>query len=625
MVLAVADRVREQTTTTGTGTLNLDGAVTGFQGFVDGIGDTNTCHYCITDGVAWEIGIGTITDAAPDTLSRDTVIDSSTGGTKIDWAAGTKNVYVVLPGDQTRAQQALGVEVNVDVAAFSHVGSGGASHADVVAAGADGFMTGGDKTKIDGIENGATADQTDAEIKTAYENNANTNEFDDTEQSKLAGIESGATADQTGAEIKTAYEAEPSAFTDALFDKLNDMGVQWKVPCRLATQSNDSLSGLAARDGVTPIASDRVLVKAQTAAEDNGIYAAAAGVWSRTADADDNTNITSGMMVAVEEGTADVDTLWMMTQDAALTIGTTALPFAKVSFSAADQTKLDGIESGATADQTDAEVKTAYENNANTNEFDDAEQSKLGGIETLADVTDAANINAAGAVMETDFNANTVLAANSDNVPLPLTVALSRILGRKSTGNISAMTAAETRTIINVANGAEVNPALISQSEAEAGTATTERIFSALRVAQAIAALGGGSFTAGDRIFFQQTTPSTGWTKETNAIYDDAGIRLQTGAVTTGGTDAWSVTHNSSKQTDSHSLSAAQTGVHNHTERGGGTGNDSVCVLIRVCDSTSSSNASTSSSTANAGSGSGHTHTMQTDLKFAECSIGIRN
>ena len=68
----------------------------------------------------------------------------------------------------------------------------------------------------------------------------------------------------------------------------------------------------------------------------------------------------------------------------------------------ADKTKLDGIETGATADQTNAEIKTAYEANADTNAFSDAEQTKLSGIETSADVTDSTNVNAAGAVMESD-------------------------------------------------------------------------------------------------------------------------------------------------------------------------------------------------------------------------------
>jgi len=85
--------------------------------------------------------------------------------------------------------------------------------------------------------------------------------------------------------------------------------------------------------------------------------------------------------------------------------------------------------------------------------------AKLDGVETAADVTDAANVDAAGAVMESDFNADTILAANADNTPLPLAVAASRFLGRKSTGNIAAMTAAEARTILNVEDGSEITSA----------------------------------------------------------------------------------------------------------------------------------------------------------------------
>jgi hypothetical protein len=80
-----------------------------------------------------------------------------------------------------------------------------------------------DGTKLDGIEANATADQTDAEIKTAYENNADTNAFTDADHTKLDGIEANATADQTGAEIKSAYEAvaDTNAFTDAEKTKLS--------------------------------------------------------------------------------------------------------------------------------------------------------------------------------------------------------------------------------------------------------------------------------------------------------------------------------------------------------------------------------------------------------------------
>ena len=86
----------------------------------------------------------------------------------------------------------------------------------------DGRDVAADGTKLDTIENGATADQTNAEIKTAYEANANTNEFSDAEQTKLAGIETGATADQTAGEIKTLYESnsDTNEFSDAEQTKL---------------------------------------------------------------------------------------------------------------------------------------------------------------------------------------------------------------------------------------------------------------------------------------------------------------------------------------------------------------------------------------------------------------------
>lgn len=76
---------------------------------------------------------------------------------------------------------------------------------------------------------------------------------------------------------------------------------------------------------------------------------------------------------------------------------------AEGAFADGDKTKLDGIETGATADQTGAEIKVAYEAQANTNVFTDAEKSKLTGIETAADVTDTANVTAAGALMDSEL------------------------------------------------------------------------------------------------------------------------------------------------------------------------------------------------------------------------------
>ena len=100
MALIINDRVKETTTSTGTGTINLAGASTGFQTFVGAIGTTNTTYYCITmqsGSTEFEIGIGTVTDASPDTLSRDTVLESSNSDNKVDFSAGTKDVFCTYP------------------------------------------------------------------------------------------------------------------------------------------------------------------------------------------------------------------------------------------------------------------------------------------------------------------------------------------------------------------------------------------------------------------------------------------------------------------------------------------------------------------------------------------------
>lgn len=78
-------------------------------------------------------------------------------------------------------------------------------------------------------------------------------------------------------------------------------------------------------------------------------------------------------------------------------------------------------------------------------------------VEDGADVTDATNVNAAGAVMEADYDANTILAATSDDTPAALTVPVQTLVGRITAGNIDALTPAEVRTLINVEDGADVS------------------------------------------------------------------------------------------------------------------------------------------------------------------------
>jgi hypothetical protein len=99
MAIMLGDRIKETSISTGTGTINLDGPVSNFRGFVSGIGTGNPCYYTIVHQTVaeWEVGIGTVTDAAPDTLSRTSVLASSNAGALVNFSAGTKDVFVTIP------------------------------------------------------------------------------------------------------------------------------------------------------------------------------------------------------------------------------------------------------------------------------------------------------------------------------------------------------------------------------------------------------------------------------------------------------------------------------------------------------------------------------------------------
>jgi hypothetical protein len=99
MALVLKDRVKETTITIGTSTLVLAGAASGFQSFA-AIGDGNTTYYTIDGGTEWEVGIGTYTLLGT-TLSRDTILESSNGGTAVNFSAGTKNVFVTYPAERS--------------------------------------------------------------------------------------------------------------------------------------------------------------------------------------------------------------------------------------------------------------------------------------------------------------------------------------------------------------------------------------------------------------------------------------------------------------------------------------------------------------------------------------------
>jgi hypothetical protein len=119
----------------------------------------------------------------------------------------------------------------------------------------------------------------------------------------------------------------PTAGTDAVTKAYVDAGISglsWKDAVRLASTANVALTGLVAIDGVTPIATDRILLKNQTAPAENGIWVAASGAWARATDAAAAGDLLNAA-VFVSEGTTNADTAWVMTTNAPITVGTTGL------------------------------------------------------------------------------------------------------------------------------------------------------------------------------------------------------------------------------------------------------------------------------------------------------------
>lgn len=123
-----------------------------------------------------------------------------------------------------------------------------------------------------------------------------------------------------------AQDAATKAYVDATAS-----GLDVKASVRAATTGNITLSGTQTVDGVALTAGQRVLVKNQSTGSQNGLYAVAAGAWTRTTDADASAEVNPGMFVFVEEGTANADSGWVLTNDGTVTLGTTALTFAQFS------------------------------------------------------------------------------------------------------------------------------------------------------------------------------------------------------------------------------------------------------------------------------------------------------
>ena len=107
MALEIHDRVKETTTTTGTGTYTLAGAVTGFETFTANLDNGDTTYYCCTDNTDFEIGIGTFTSSGT-TLARTTILASSNSNSAVNWSSGTRTIFMTYPADKAVFEDASG-------------------------------------------------------------------------------------------------------------------------------------------------------------------------------------------------------------------------------------------------------------------------------------------------------------------------------------------------------------------------------------------------------------------------------------------------------------------------------------------------------------------------------------
>jgi phage-related tail fiber protein len=205
-----------------------------------------------------------------------------------------------------------------------------------------------------------------------------------------------------------AQDAATKAYVDAARS-----GLDVKASVRAATTANITLSGTQTIDGVVLVAGDRVLVKNQNTASQNGIYVVAAGAWARATDADTNAEVTSGLFTFVEDGTVNADSGWVLSTTNPITVGTTSLTFNK--FSGAGQ-----IEAGAGLTKGGTQGNTIDVGTANT-----------GRIVVNADNIDLATTGVTAAASYTRVTVDAygrVTAADS-----PLVVAAGKVLTASNT------------------------------------------------------------------------------------------------------------------------------------------------------------------------------------------------
>ncbi len=289
-----------------------------------GAGGTATTIEAIGGKGAFLALTGTQTVAGSKTYSGTLIAPTQSGGdssTKVATTAYvqgeigsfiTGNQTVTLSGDAT-GSGTTGITVTL---ANSGVSAGTTSGITVDAKGRITAITGLAASDIPTLTAAKVSDfDTTVQANRLDEMAAPTGAVDFNSQ-RITGV-----SDPTGAQ-----DAATKSYVDAV-----KTGLDVKSSVKIATTGNITLSGTQTIDGVSISADERVLVKDQTDASENGIYDCKAGAWARSSDFDSNTEVTSGAFTFVEQGTVNADAGFVLTTDGSITVGTTDLAFTQFS------------------------------------------------------------------------------------------------------------------------------------------------------------------------------------------------------------------------------------------------------------------------------------------------------
>lgn len=344
----VRDRVKELTETVGEGPYVLTGAVSGYRSFASAIGLGPTTYYCCTNGASWEVGSGVVSLVNGQYRLSRSVLASSLGAVEVPWPAGPKEIFVVFPAERAVLLDAVGSNlVNVPPGSVTDTMLNYAQDwTGKIIAVTDERLTITDRgtskwARFSLSALSAAADRVfalpNADGTLALLSDVAGRQPMDATLTALAALDpSAGVLVQTGADAFAKRAIGAASTTDILDRAAGDgryytrsevdnllSGLDVRASVVAATTGNITLSGAQTIDGIGVVAGDRVLVRAQTAPAQNGVYVAAAGAWSRAADVDSWAELI-GSFVWVERGTLG-DTGWVCTADAGGTLGTTAV------------------------------------------------------------------------------------------------------------------------------------------------------------------------------------------------------------------------------------------------------------------------------------------------------------